>query len=195
MLSSNATATVTILPNWVYILTFTLLPLKLESVLSAQCYDDLCCLKGAQKEERVILLMMRSEGWVGMCVCVWWVENGHASHHISKLFFILSCIHLILLPILLYHIHSGKSIHITERAWHEWWLKWIGWQSISKQASNREEWLTYLHSIKWMSFIQSVFTWKGSFWTPHIKKNVYIASNQQIFRHHHHRKFNRLHSH
>lgn len=45
------------------------------------------------------------------------------------------------------------------REWHEWWLKWIGWQSISSNSVHEREnceWLTYLHSIKWMSFTQII---------------------------------------
>lgn len=60
--------------------------------------------------------------------------NGHACCHISKLFFIPSLIHLILL---LFPITS-RWYWKRERAWHEWWLKWIGWQSISKRATERK---------------------------------------------------------
>lgn len=114
------------------------------------------------------------------------IGNDHACHHISKLFFIFPFIHLILL-LLSITIHSISSEE--RRAWHEWWVKWKGWQSISKQATEKGKWLTYLHSIKWMSLIQLVDAFKKRFFNPqsttkkfsHIQINPDHASAKKIF--------------
>lgn len=89
-------------------------------------YDDLCCLKENTKRRNDTDDKEKKDD---ESMGIWW--NGHASHHISKLFFILSCIHLILFSsphlILFYHIHSSENCITKRERESEWERKSMTW--------------------------------------------------------------------
>lgn len=76
--------------------------------------------------------MKRMKGW-GMWVVRVEMGNGHANYHISKLFFILPGIHLILLLILLSYSQQRKSISESMT----WVMAKMNRMTKHQQASNR----------------------------------------------------------
>lgn len=129
----------------------------------------------------------------------WGGENGHANYHISKLFFILPDIHLILLLILLSYSQQCERREKSISESMTWVMAKMNRMTKHQQASNRGVIDTFTQHK--MDVVYSVSFHlerrKKAFWIPPLpppatKKNVYIASNSSNQRLFWHEKFNRL---